>query len=210
LPISEKEAFVAQYSTIPVSLRIFVLLLIILFLVILGFIVLTSLGFLDARGFLAPFYRILGISTQTDINVDDPMLLVRQREEKNRDALSLWEEELALQEKQLAERQATITQTEERLTEEQKAMEEAEKTIKDGQQEFDDRNRRLEQKSEQFLSMPPESAVKIMLEMEDMEVIEVFRKTEELAVKNNQLSIVPYWLSLMPPERAADLDRKWR
>jgi len=201
---------VAEYSTIPVSLRIFVLLLIIFFLVILGLVILTSLGFIDARGFLSPFYRLFGISTQKDINLDDPMLLVRQREEKNRDALGLWEEELALQEKQIAEHSAVIKETEERLTEAQKAIEEAQKTVKDGQEEFDDRRRRLEQKSEQFLSMPPENAVKIMLEMEDMEVIEVFRVTEELAVKNDQMSIVPYWLSLMPPERAADLDRKWR
>ncbi|MBN1524455.1 MAG: flagellar protein FlbB [Spirochaetales bacterium] len=199
-----------EYSTIPVSLRIFVLLLIIFLLIILGFIVLSSLGIIDTRGLLAPFYRLVGISTQTEIDVDDPLLLVHQREKKNTDALLLWEEELALKEKEISERESDIKQTEERLTEEEKALQEAEKTIKEGTKDFDDRRRRLEQKSEQLLSMPPENAVKIMLAMDDMEVIEVLRVTEELAVQNNELSIVPYWISLMPPERAADIQRKWR
>ncbi|HPE37184.1 MAG TPA: flagellar protein FlbB, partial [Spirochaetales bacterium] len=34
------------------------------------------------------------------------------------------------------------------------------------------------------------------------------RAVEELAAKSGESSVVAYWLSLMPAERAADLQRK--
>jgi flagellar protein FlbB len=44
--------------------------------------------------------------------------------------------------------------------------------------------------------------------MDDQDVIDVLRKTEELARAEGSSSIVPYWLSLMDPQRAAELQRK--
>lgn len=199
-----------QYSTIPISLRLIVLVLIIIFLIVLAMIILNSLGVVDSRGFLMPLYQLLGISAVDTVDLADPLLLVHQREKKNRDALMLWEEELALKEKHLNERETVVTQKEELLTDKEKSLMEAEKTVNDTAKELDDRRRRLEQKSETFRSMPPENAVKIMLEMDVQEVVEVLRVTEEMAQKNNELSIVPYWISLMPPEKAAEIDRRWR
>jgi flagellar protein FlbB len=200
----------AEYSTIPVSLRIIVLLLVIVFLLILGFIVLSSLGVFDARSLLTPFYRLLGIPTPEPVDTEDPLLLVHQREKKNRDALELREEELALKEKDVGARESVVKQKEELLSDREKSFTEEEKLLKQSTQNLDDRRRRLEQKSLQFRSMPPENAVKIMNEMDVEEVVEVLRVTEELAVKDNEQSIVPYWESLMPPDRAALIDRMWR
>jgi len=200
----------AEYSTIPISLRIIVLLLLIAFLVVLGFIILNSLGVLDTRGFLGPLYRMVGIQSATEIDADDPLLLAHQRELKNLDALALREEELEMRAQTLSEREAVVQQKEEILADREKSLTEAEKSINTEANTYDDRRRRLEQQSETFRGMPPENAVKIMLEMNDQDVIEIFRVTEELAVQHDELSIVPYWLSLMPPERAAELNRKWR
>jgi flagellar protein FlbB len=44
--------------------------------------------------------------------------------------------------------------------------------------------------------------------MDDQDAIDVFRKTEEIAQAEGTSSIVSYWLSLMPSERAAELQRK--
>src|SRR3989304_7900879 len=181
----------AEYSTIPVSLRIIVLVLIIVFLVILGFIVINSLGVLDTRGLLSPIYRLFGISTETTIDADDPLLLVHQREKKNLDALALLEEELDLRAKDLATREPTVTEKEEVLAEKEKSLQEAEKSLNENQKELDDRNKKLESWSEKFLGMPPENAVKTMLEMDDQELIEILRVTDANALKNNEQSIVP-------------------
>jgi flagellar protein FlbB len=199
-----------EYSTIPVGLRIIVLLLVIAFLIILGFIVLSSLGVFDARGLLSPFYRLFGIPAAAAVDTEDPLLLVHQREKKNKDALDLWEEELALKEKDVGQREAVVKQKEELLDDKEKSLTEEEKSLIGDTKNLDDRRRRLEQKSLQFRSMPPENAVKIMSEMNVEEVIEVLRVTEQLAVKENEQSIVPYWISLMPPDRAAQIDRMWR
>jgi flagellar protein FlbB len=61
--------------------------------------------------------------------------------------------------------------------------------------------------------MPPERAVGIMAAMDDLDVINVFRKTEEIAQAEGTQSIVSYWLSLMAETtegaaRAAELQRK--
>jgi flagellar protein FlbB len=61
--------------------------------------------------------------------------------------------------------------------------------------------------------MDPERAVGIMAAMDDQLVIDVFRKTEEIAQAEGTTSIVSYWLSLMAgtaegAARAAELQRK--
>lgn len=200
----------AEYSTIPVGLRMLVLLLIIVFLVILGFVIFSGLGVFDARSILSPFYRLFGIPAPAAVDTEDPLLLVHQREKKNQDALLMWEEELSLREKDLNARESTVVQKEEILTDREKSLTDEEKSLKADTNSIDDRRRRLEQKSLQFRSMPPENAVKIMREMDLEEVVEILRVTEELAVKENEQSIVPYWISLMTPERAAEVDRLWR
>ncbi|WPR03346.1 flagellar protein FlbB, partial [Treponema pallidum subsp. pallidum] len=43
---------------------------------------------------------------------------------------------------------------------------------------------------------------------DDQDVIEVFRMVDAAARQRGVNSLVPYWLSLMPPDRAAEIQRK--
>ena len=56
--------------------------------------------------------------------------------------------------------------------------------------------------------MQPANAVEIINRMNDQDAIDVLRKTEEIAQTEGTASIVYYWLSLMPPDRAAELQSK--
>ena len=56
--------------------------------------------------------------------------------------------------------------------------------------------------------MQPVKAVAILNEMDDQDVIDVLRKATEVAQRNGSASLVAYWLSLMPAERAAVIERK--
>ena len=56
--------------------------------------------------------------------------------------------------------------------------------------------------------MPPKNAVAILVAMDDQDVIDVLRKADEVAAASGQASTVAYWLSLMPGERAAEIQRK--
>ena len=44
--------------------------------------------------------------------------------------------------------------------------------------------------------------------MDDQTVIDVLRKVEEIAKRSGSSSMGSYWLSLMPPDRAAEIQRK--
>ena len=56
--------------------------------------------------------------------------------------------------------------------------------------------------------MPPKNAVAILVAMDDQDVIDVLRKADEVAAARGEASTVAYWLSLMPGERAAEIQRK--
>ena len=56
--------------------------------------------------------------------------------------------------------------------------------------------------------MKPDAAVAILVAMDDQTVIDVLRKVEELAAANGSSSMGSYWLSLMPSDRAAEIQRK--
>ena len=56
--------------------------------------------------------------------------------------------------------------------------------------------------------MPPDKAVEILKALDDQSVIDILRKVEELAKAAGTDSVVSYWLSLMPPARSADIQRK--
>ena len=56
--------------------------------------------------------------------------------------------------------------------------------------------------------MRPEAAVGILVAMDDQTVIDVLRKVEEIAAAEGTSSMGSYWLSLMPSDRAATIQRK--
>ena len=88
------------------------------------------------------------------------------------------------------------------------ALEEREKTFNNEVKKYDDRNVNIEQNAKNLASMRPADAVEILNAMEDQDVIDTLRKVEQLAQAAGKMSQVSNWLSLMPPERVATLQRK--
>jgi flagellar protein FlbB len=99
---------------------------------------------------------------------------------------------------------AEVQQVEER----EKAAEDREKLFNERVKAYDNRRENLVKNSAYLVGMPPDKAVKILLAMEDQDVIDLMRVTEEQAVEAGEASLVAYWLSLMPADRAATLQRK--
>lgn len=44
--------------------------------------------------------------------------------------------------------------------------------------------------------------------MDDQDIIDILRNVESIALKAGRTSSVAYWFSLMPPARAAEIQRK--
>ncbi|MDR3342496.1 MAG: flagellar protein FlbB [Treponema sp.] len=190
--------------------RVIVLLLLIIALVGGGLVWFDYLNVVDAKTLLAPLYRFMGREgrNQGTVQADEFLSLDVERLAIRLQALELRELELEKQEQDIQSRRGEIEQMAQELEERQKALDERENSFSAVVQEAETKDRNVEQNARYLNGMPPVRAVGIIAAMDDQDVIDVFRKTEALAQAEGTASIVSYWLSLMPPERAAELQRK--
>ena len=200
----------ASYRGSNVVVRIIILLILIIILVGGGILWFDYLNVIDAKTILAPFYRFIGkegrtqpsVPAGTTLNINDERYLILV------EAMDMREMELNRKESDIKNRQGEIEQMAQELEERQKALEEQEKSFNARLGEADIKSRNVEQNARYLVGMPPERAVGILAAMDDQDVIDVLRKTDEIAQAEGNVSIVPFWLSLLPPARAAELNRK--
>ena len=196
-----------EYSSVGAGFRIVILLLLVAVLLLGGLVWFDYLGIVDAKGLLAPVFTLIR-GERVVVDAEDPLLLEKERMAKQLEALAIRSEELAAWEQELEASQAEINQMIEQLEEREQTIEDREKVFNERLQAFENRRVNLQQNSDYLVGMPPENAVKTLLQMEDQDVIDIFRMTEEQAQATGELSLVSYWLSLMPADRAAVLQRK--
>jgi flagellar protein FlbB len=199
----------ARYSYIGSGTKIFLLLLVLITLVVAGFIWFDYLGLYDGKDILAPLLGLIGLHQRTVVkDVEDPFLLERERLKKQFEALEILQEELDTREAGVTNQEKEITQMVQDVEEQEKALSERENSFNERVEQYDKRRRNLEQSSRYLVGMQPDKAVKILLKMDDIDIIDIFRMTEEIAQDEGEVSLVAYWLSLMPEDRAAELNRK--
>jgi flagellar protein FlbB len=213
----------ARYSFIGIGTRIFVLILLLVFFVIGGTIWFDYLGLIDAKDILSPVMGIFGLQKRTVIkDIEDPLLLERERLKKQSEAFDMVEADLNKKESDLSTKEKELSQLASQVEDQQKQLEDKENSFNERQKAIENRKVNLEQTSIYLVGMQPQEAVKILLKMDDSDVIDIFRTTEDIAKKQGETSIVSYWLSLMAttpdaekniwgadqPERAAALNRK--
>lgn len=196
----------AGMRTAPLILVLILLILVLLFGGLLWF---DYLGMLDIKETLSPVLNLVGIGAPEPLPEDESIyLLDEERLKKLDEALTLREEELDARETELDAREAELNQKIEIMAEREAEMEEREKSFNDRLKQYENRSAALRQSSEYFVGMPPDAAVERLLAMDDQDIIDILRMTETIAAEQGNASIVPYWLSLMPADRAADLSRK--
>ena len=127
---------------------------------------------------------------------------------KQGEEIALREEDLNQREAALNSRERELTQLADNLKERETAADAREKAFNEQVKAFENRRVNLVQNSRYLVGMQPQNAVDILLKMEDQDIIDQMRVTEEEAQRTGEESIVAYWLSLMPSDRAADLQRK--
>ena len=191
------------------GIRIFVLILLIAAVSFGGIIWFDYLGIVNARESLSSVFALFSKEKVVKLEDDnDEMLLDRERFKKMKEALSIQAEELSKKDEDLKKKEVAITQKLEMLTEREKALEEREKSFNTRTRLYENKIANLEQSSKYLVGMPPEKARDILLEMGDQDVIDILRVTERLAEEAGESSLVAYWLSLMPADRSASIQRK--
>ena len=190
--------------------RVVVLLMIIVALAVAGLFWFDYLGLIDAKSFFAPALRLAGLPTRSGraLPADSPTLLDDERWAKQLEAVAALRQELDQRDLSAAEREAAIEAMAQELKDREEALAERENSFNSLTQRYDDRRANVEQNARYLTGMPPADAVEILVAMDDQTVIDVLRSVEELAAKSGEASVVSYWLSLMPADRSAEIQRK--
>jgi flagellar protein FlbB len=200
---------VAEFSEVRPGVRIFILFLLIVVLALGGIIWFDYLGVVDAKSMISPVYQLLGLGRRSAVaSADDPNLLDRERLAKQQDALVLSRQDLDSREAALAAKEKQLNQLGQDLNDRQAALEAQQKALNDARKAIEDRRVNLDQNAIYLTSMAPSNAVAILAKQDDQYVIDTFRTVEAQAKKAGTDSLVPIWLSLMPADRAATLQRK--
>lgn len=189
------------------------LLLLIIILIFGGLMWFDYLGVVQLKTFFAPIYKVFGLQVQNSTSVVsfkdiENMDLDNDRFEKRLESLDIRTQELDKREEDIKIQEENNAQIALELQEKEKAQEEREKTFNNLVKKYDDRSINIEQIVLYLNGMAPEKAVEILLGMDDQDIIDVLRRTEEEARKTGESSMGAYWLSLMPAQRAAELNRK--
>ncbi|MGA2377944.1 MAG: flagellar protein FlbB [Spirochaetia bacterium] len=199
----------AEFSEVRPGVRIFILFLLIVVLALGGIIWFDYLGVVDAKSMISPVYQLLGLGRRSAVaSADDPNLLDRERLAKQQDALVLSRQDLDSREAALAAKEKQLNQLGQDLNDRQAALEAQQKALNDARKAIEDRRVNLDQNAIYLTSMAPSNAVAILAKQDDQYVIDTFRTVEAQAKKAGTDSLVPIWLSLMPADRAATLQRK--
>jgi flagellar protein FlbB len=193
--------------------RSIVLLLLIAILALGGIIWFDYLNVIDAKFVLAPIYRHIPFipgegRTQPRMDPDELINLDLERLTIRLQAIELRSMEMDMHQRNLDSRYGEIIQMAQELELRQQALEEMEKALIAQASDAENKDRNIEQNARHLTSMPPQNAVGIINALDDQDAIDVLRKTEEIAQAEGTASIVPFWLSLMDPARAAELQRK--
>ncbi len=188
------------------------LLFLILAIILGGLLWFDYLGIIKAKSIFAPVYKLFGLQPQTSVSATSSKPLQANLEDdrlaKRLEALEIRSQELDKRESDIARSENANEAIARELEDRQKSQEEREKTFNNEVKKYDDRSVNIEQIVANLNGMPPKSAVGILIEMDDQDVIDVLRRADEIAAASGESSTVAYWLSLMPSDRAAEISRK--
>ena len=211
----------AGYGGAHIAGRVVILIFLILILAGGGILWFDYLNVIDAKDVMGPVFDALrGVPligqympqgrgrTQPLPDADAMLNLDSERFAVLLEALELRTMEIEKQEQDLVNKQGQMEQMAQELEERQKALDERENSFNALASDAEIKERTVERNAINLTNMPPERAVGILSAMDDQDVIDVFRKTDDLAEAAGSASIVPYWLSLMDSQRAAELSRK--
>lgn len=189
-----------------------VLVILIIILVLGGMLWFDYLGVIQAKKTFAPVYRLLGLEPQTSISATQSKPLIANLDDdrlaKRLEALDIRTQQLDKREDDIAKVELQNEQVARELEDRKKSQDEREKTFNNEVKKYDDRDKNITQIVSYLASMPPATAVEQLLSMDDQDVIDIFRKEDEIAALNGTASMSSVWLMNMETTRAATIQRK--
>ncbi|MCL1993696.1 MAG: flagellar protein FlbB [Spirochaetes bacterium] len=192
--------------------KIIALFFLILVLAFGGILWFDFLNVIDARTVLAPIYRRLPLPenvapVQPVVGADEFLDLNAERLAIRLEALDLLSMEMDTRSWDLDIRQNQIELMAMELEDRQRLLDERENSLRLREMDAENIERNVEQQSRFLNAMPPAATVGILNAMDEQLAVDILRMSEAIAVAEGAMSMVSVWLSLMEPQRAADLQR---
>ena len=182
-------------------------------MIVAGLLWFDHLGVIEMKDTFDWFYKLVGLTPQSSVTIDNPEIigladLGNDRIKKIIEEYEIRSQELDKREENIVTREAQNEQMAQELDDRRIALEESEKTFNNERKRAEDRDANIRTRAEYLSSMPPKSAVDILLAMDDQDFIDTIRMVDKIAAESGSDSNVSYWLTLMPPERVAEITRK--
>jgi flagellar protein FlbB len=198
-----------SYNRVGAAPRIFGLSLLVLVLAFGGALWFDFLGLIDVTALLSPALRWVGLSPREEpVTDDNELLLEDERLSKREEALAILSDQLTERAQVLEGREADLLALAEQLDEREAELIDRENSVTEAIRRVENERAALVRLSTYLTNMPPADAVDIMVNYPDPLLLDVLLMTDELAGANGQASLVPFWLSQMPAERAAIIGEK--
>lgn len=198
-----------SYNRVGAAPRIFGLALLVLVLAFGGALWFDFLGLIDVTALLSPVLRLVGLSPREQpITEDTALLLEDERLAKREEALAILGDQLTERAQILEAREAELLTLAEQLEEREATLADRENSVTQAIRRVENERAALVRLSTYLTNMPPADAVDIMVNYTDPLLLDVLLVTDELAAAAGQASLVPFWLSQMPPDRAATIGEK--
>ncbi len=193
--------------------KVIAMLLLIVILILGGLLWFDYLGVINAKESFAPIYNLLGLDVQKSVSVtevDNTLVanLEDDRFAKRMESLDILSQELDQREENVTLEEKQNLQIASELDEMKKSLEAQQVTFNKEVKKYDDRNVNIEQNAKDLASMKPTDAVEILNAMDDQDIIDTLRKVNEIAEAEGAMSQVSNWLSMMPADRVAEIQRK--
>jgi len=181
--------------------KILYLIIFIVFLGAFGAFWLDHIGLFDLSGFFNRFRP----EPQSVVNAsdDEPSLVEKEEFEKEKQKLQERIEELDKREALVGEREKSLDSEKEKIDEMKKGIELQNKKFDQDKKKYSGYKKNVQVLAQKIYSMPPEEAVKILVNWEDPLIIDVLRQLDADASSQGKQSITPYLLQLIPDKEKA-------
>ena len=195
-------------SAITNLIKIIFLLLLILVIMLGGIYWFDHLGLINYRRIIKPYDKYLPSFMKRGEPAEDLLLLEKEFLNKREEIMRVQVKELELKEQELETRELALKEKETKLKEDMTSVEEEKKVLSEKLREYDNYKDNIKKQAEYFTNMPPPAAVERLSQLDDLLAIDILRQIDKAAEEAGRMSVVPYFLSLMDPEKAATIQRK--
>jgi flagellar protein FlbB len=166
---------------------------------------------LDVTGTISleNLFRTLGLAESDPTKIEDPYFLAQEEIEKQFLAIILRENDLEQSMETFRSNLQFLQDKGDQLDSQERLLRERERRTVDDMAARISRSENIRTVAIQYMNMPPQQAVeRLQAQTDDLLIIDILRAMDADAEEGGRRSIVPYYLSLMEPERAAAVQRK--